>query len=65
MSKRTMGLMLIALGAVGLVVSLAADVIGIGSYPGINGAQLLGAATGLILALGGVWLAQNRAGKKK
>jgi hypothetical protein len=57
--------MLIIFGAVGLVVSLAADVIGIGSYPGIHGVQLLGAAIGSIVALGGVWLAQNRAGKKK
>ena len=65
MSKRTMGFILIALGAVGLVVALAADGIGLGSYPGIHGAQLLGAALGLIVALGGVWLALAQTGKNK
>ena len=47
MMRRTIGFIMFALGAIGLVVSLAADVLGVGSYPGINGAQLLGAAIGL------------------
>jgi hypothetical protein len=37
MSKRTIGFVLIVLGAILAIVSLAADAIGIGSYPGING----------------------------
>ncbi len=65
MSKRTMGLMLIALGAVGLVVSLAADVIGIGNQAGIGWKQILGAVVGLIVALGGTWLMLSKPSQKK
>ena len=65
MSKRTMGFILIGLGVVGLVVSLAADVLGIGSYPGINGAQILGAVVSLLVAVVGVWLLQGKADQKK
>jgi hypothetical protein len=60
MSKRTMGIILIALGAVGVVVSLAADVLGLGTYPGINGAQLLGVVIGLVLAAAGGWMASRK-----
>jgi hypothetical protein len=65
MSKRTIGYILIGLGVVGLVVSLAADYIGIGSYPGINGTQVLGISLSLIVALVGVWFARNKADQKK
>jgi len=58
MSKRTIGLALLALGAVMAVVSLAADSIGLGRQEGINWLQLLGAAIGVIVALVGVWLAR-------
>jgi hypothetical protein len=61
MNKRTVGYILIALGVVGLIVSLAADYIGVGSYPGINGTQLLGAVLSLVVALVGVWLARSKA----
>ena len=65
MSKRTMGLILIGLGVVGLVISLAADMLGIGSYPGINGVQILGAVVSLLFAVVGVWLSQSKADQKK
>ena len=65
MSKKSIGFLLIGLGAVGLVVSLAADAIGLGSYPGINGAQLLGAVLSLVAGAVGVWLAQSKADSKK
>lgn len=65
MSKRTLGFILVALGAIGAVISLAADVIGLGTYPGINGAQLLGMAIGIIVAAVGVWLVQSKADQKK
>ena len=61
MMKRTIGFIMFALGAIGLVVSLAADQLGIGSYPGINAAQLLGAAIGLAVALAGIRLARGKA----
>jgi hypothetical protein len=65
MSKRTIGFILIGLGVVGLVVSLAADYIGIGRYPGINTTQLLGAGLSLIVALVGVWLARSKPDQPK
>lgn len=60
MSKRTIGLILFALGAVGVAISLLADVIGVGTYPGINGAQLLGAVVGVVLAAAGGWMASRK-----
>ena len=60
MSKRTIGFILIGLGVVGAVVSLAADALGVGSDPGIHGMQLLGAGIGLFVALAGGWLLLNR-----
>ena len=65
MSKNTIGYLLIGLGVVGLIVSLAADYIGIGSYPGINGTQLLGAVLSLVIALVGVWLTRSKAEQTK
>jgi len=60
MSKRTIGFLLIILGVVVLVVSLAADVIGIGGMPGFGWKQILGTVVGVLVALGGVWLAVNK-----
>jgi len=45
--------MLIALGAVGMVVSLAADALGIGNRAGIGWKQLLGAAAGVLVVFYG------------
>ncbi len=56
MSKRTIGYVLILLGVIILVLSLAADAIGIGGSPGIGWKQLTGAAVGLLVALGGLYL---------
>ena len=60
MSKKTIGFLLIILGVIVLVVSLAADVIGIGGVPGFGWKQILGAVVGVLVALGGVWLALNK-----
>ncbi|MBW6465152.1 MAG: hypothetical protein K0B06_01450 [Brevefilum sp.] len=56
MSKKTISLVAIILGVVVTLISLTADLIGIGSYPGINWAQLTGTAIGLILILLGLRL---------
>ena len=61
MSKRTMAYLVIALGAVVLIISLAADSLGIGGAPGIGWKQLAGAAVGLIVMVCGVWLASRKA----
>ena len=53
MSSRTINLIIIIAGGLLFFISLLADVIGIGSYPGIHWAQILGAAAGLgVLVLG-------------
>ena len=60
MSKRTIGYILIVLGVIVLAVCLSADLIGIGNQAGIGWKQLLGAAVGLLVAAGGVWLALSK-----
>lgn len=60
MSTKTIGFLLIALGVVVAVVSLAADMIGIGNRQGIGWQQLLGIAVGVIVALVGIWLSLSK-----
>jgi hypothetical protein len=54
MSSKTINLLLVFIGGLLIIVSLLADVIGIGSYPGINWAQIAGAVVGLALAVIGI-----------
>ena len=56
MSQKTFGFVLIVAGAILLILSLGADALGIGARAGIGWKQLFGAAVGLLVALGGVWL---------
>jgi len=60
MSKTNIGLILIALGVVVAVVSVAADTIGIGRYAGIDWVQILGVVIGLVVALIGVRLVLSK-----
>jgi cytochrome c biogenesis protein CcdA len=64
MSKKTISLIAIILGVIVSLGSLTADLIGIGSYPGLNWAQLTGIAIGLILILLGVRLRRFEAEKE-
>jgi len=65
MSKKTISSVLIALGAIMVVISLAADVLGIGNVPGFGWKQMLGTAFGIIVALVGVGLAMSKPNQKK
>ena len=65
MSKRTIGIGLIVLGVILLIVSLAADSLGIGGAPGIGMKQLAGAVVGLVIAIVGGWLMMGDKSKKK
>jgi hypothetical protein len=65
MSKRTIGIMLIALGTIIAVVSLAADAIGIGGQLGFGWKQQLGTAIGVIVALAGFWLGLSKPNQQK
>jgi transcriptional antiterminator RfaH len=55
MLKKNSGYILFALGLVLLVLSLAADSMGLGGVSGIGWKQWLGAAAGVILQLAGLW----------
>ncbi len=50
-NQKTIGLALLVIGIVLLFISLAADVIGIGSGGGFGFKQIAGSAAGLILAI--------------
>jgi hypothetical protein len=65
MSRKTLRQVLMAGGVVLMVLSLGADLIGIGSYPGMNWAQLTGAAAGLIALIYGYWLSRAKKMEKK
>jgi hypothetical protein len=52
-NKRTIGTSLLVVGAILLVLSLGADVIGLGGGGRFGGQQILGAVAGLILILAG------------
>jgi len=54
MSSKTINLILVFLGGLLIIVSLLADAIGIGSYPGINWAQIVGAVVGLVILIIGI-----------
>jgi hypothetical protein len=65
MSKRTMGIGLIVVGVIVLIVSLAADSLGIGGAPGIGFKQIGGAVVGVIVAIVGGWLSMGEKNQKK
>jgi hypothetical protein len=65
MSKKTIGLVVITLGVVVLVLSLAADAIRIGARAGFGPYQALGAAAGVITLLFGAWLVLRKPSQKK
>lgn len=53
MNKKTMGIVLLAGGVILLIVSLAADFLGIGGAPGFGYKQIVGAVVGVIAAVAG------------
>jgi hypothetical protein len=58
--KKTTGIVLLVVGIVVLLLSLAADPIGIGSHPGFGYYQIAGAIVGAILAVVGLILALKK-----
>ncbi len=65
MSKKMLGVVFIILGVIVLVVSLAADALGIGNATGIGWKQILAAVIGALVALLGVLLAFRNPDQKK
>ncbi len=60
MSKKSLSLIAIIVGLILMIVSLIADLIGLGSYPGINWAQIVGAVVGLGTVLLGFWFRNSK-----
>ena len=50
-NKKTMGIALLAVGIIVLIVSLAADVIGVGGAAAFGYKQIIGAVVGVIIAV--------------
>jgi hypothetical protein len=53
MQKKRLSLILIVVGIIILLVSLLADVIGIGGYPGMGYKQIIGAIVGAVISIVG------------
>ena len=66
MATRTVGFVLIAIGVILAIISIAADAIGIGNQVqlGFGWKQQLGTAFGIILGLVGLWLAMRKPNQK-
>ncbi len=60
MSNKIIGWIGIIAGVLLILISLVADQIGIGTYPGINTAQLVGAGGGLIIFVLGLIVALKK-----
>lgn len=58
--KKTIGIVLFGVGAVILILSLAADPIGIGGSPGFGWKQILGALVGAVLTVVGLVLGYKK-----
>lgn len=56
MDKKTIGTGLTVAGTVLLLVSVTADMTGLGAYPGFGWKQWIGAAIGLLDVAGGLFL---------
>jgi hypothetical protein len=54
--NKTVGIMLLVVGVVILVLSLVADIIGLGSAPGFGPNQILGTVVGAIVTIAGLVL---------
>ena len=65
MSKRTISILVIVLGLLLVVISLAADVLGIGIRAGFGVKQTLGTVVGALVVAGGVWWGWRKPGQKK
>jgi len=59
MSRKTLGYLLIVLGVIAIIVSLAADTLGLGQTSGFGVWQGLGVVLGLIAGGVGVWQARR------
>jgi len=60
MSKKPLAVILLLIGLVVLVLSVAADTVGLGPNPGFGWKQIVGAVIGVLIALSGVIAGKSR-----
>ncbi len=58
-TKRIVGIVLLLVGVVVLVLALAADMIGIGGFPGFGSTQIAGTVGGAVVAVVGLVLTRR------
>ncbi len=63
MGSKTIGIVLIVVGVVVLIVSVAADSLGLGANPIFGFKQIVGTIVGVLLLLGGAWMAMRKPAK--
>ena len=59
MQKKTLGLIIIIIGIIIFLISLLADTLGIGGYPGIGTKQTIGIIIGLVICIIGLLLSRK------
>jgi hypothetical protein len=62
MQKKTLGSILTLVGITVLLISLFADLLGIGGYPGIGWKQVVGIVIGFVIIVIGSYVTQERSG---
>jgi len=61
MSNRNLGIAIIVVGVLAILISLLADVIGIGATAGVLGwKQILGAGIGLLVCIAGIVISRRK-----
>ena len=60
MSKKSLGMVLIFIGAVAAIVSLGADALGLGNGLGIGWKQIVGALVGVLILAVGAWFSRAK-----
>jgi len=65
MSKKTMGLVAIIAGLILVILSITADLVGIGAKPGFGWHQALGVIAGVLMIAGGAWVTRKKTGSPK
>ena len=61
MSKKAQGVVLLVVGVLLFLLSLAADPLGVGAAPGLGWKQIVGAVVGVVLAGAGMTLQRKSA----
>lgn len=64
-SSKTVGVVMLVVGALTILGALTADLVGLGGYPGLGMRQMLGALVGTGLAVGGAVLLAHRLKKRR